>query len=148
MKCALFEQLVANDGIRKLKEKVVVFSKVQSTPNQVFVLKGLDKSITNDLTSILKTDNDSSCETHVCYEPIDNSEDTIGLSEKTSWRVKHRYILETLNLIFVEQSLVENFEVQDVNFISKKNYAMNDWKGKSKIKTQFDHNNKERKRKD
>lgn len=68
-----FEQFVANDGIKKLEEKVVAFPKVQSTTMQVFVTKGLDKSNTNDLNFIVKTDIDISCVNHVWSESIDNS---------------------------------------------------------------------------
>lgn len=48
--------------VLKIERKAIVFSKFQSTPNQVFVTKGLDRSETNDLTSIMKNDNDASCE--------------------------------------------------------------------------------------
>lgn len=37
------EKMVENGGIENLREKVVVFLKVKSTPNQVFVIKELDK---------------------------------------------------------------------------------------------------------
>lgn len=77
-----FEQFIVNDCIKILKEKAFVFPKVQSTPNQVFLTKGLDKSSTNDLTSMVKNDNNASCEYRFWYEPIDNNEETIGFSEK------------------------------------------------------------------
>lgn len=41
----------------------------------MFVTKGLDKLDTNDLTSIVKTDNDASWENHFWSKPIDNHDE-------------------------------------------------------------------------
>lgn len=74
-----FEHFVHNAGIENLKQKVVVFQKGQSTPNKVFVIKGLDKSDTNDLTSTVKTDNEVPSENHFWSKPIDNHDESISV---------------------------------------------------------------------
>lgn len=56
------------------KKRLLIFPKVQTTPNQVFVIKGLDQLDTNDLSSIVKTNIDVSCKNNFWSKPIDNSE--------------------------------------------------------------------------
>lgn len=97
----IFEQLVQVGSIENLCEKAVVFRKVQCTPNQIFVMKGLDKSHTNDLISIVKTDNEILSENSFWSKPIDGHDETIGLSDQSSWHVKNRDISKALNDIFV-----------------------------------------------
>lgn len=75
-----FENFVHNDSFENLKEKVVVFPKARSTANQVFVTKGLDKSDTKHLTSIVKINNEIPRENRFWSKPIDYSDETIGLS--------------------------------------------------------------------
>lgn len=103
-----FEQFVESGGIKIFKENVVVFPKVKRTQNQVFITQGLEKYDTCDLTSIVKTDNDASCENHFWYLPIDNSDEAIGICTKTYWRVKSRYMSEPLNAISREKVLLIN----------------------------------------
>lgn len=88
-----FEQIVKNQGLKNLKEKTIVFLKVQKIPNQVFVMRGLDKDDTFDLNSIVKTNNFNCCDDYFWFVPIDNCDETKCLSEKKSWKVKGRYIL-------------------------------------------------------
>lgn len=45
------EEFNINDGIKNPKEKAFVLDKVQRTPNQVFVTKGLDKTDTIDFVT-------------------------------------------------------------------------------------------------
>lgn len=56
------------------KKRLLIFPKVQTTPNQVFVIKGRDQLDTNDLSSIVKTNIDVSCKNNFWSKPIDNSE--------------------------------------------------------------------------
>lgn len=69
---------------------------MKSSPNQVFVKVGLDKNYTSILTS---TDNVNSCDDHFLTKLIDNSKETNGLSNSTSWKIKRRYISEPLNVV-------------------------------------------------
>lgn len=59
---------------------------MHSTPNHVFVKKGLDKEDTLELTSVVKTNNSNSCEDYFWSKPIVNVEETKGLLDKTSWK--------------------------------------------------------------
>ena len=65
--------------------------------NQVFSTQGLDKNQTVKLTSLVDDDNKDGCDEHFWSVPIDNADETKGLSEKTSWRVKGRHVAEPLN---------------------------------------------------
>lgn len=132
-----FEQSFENGGVTNLKENVVVFPKSKCTPNQVFVTKGLHKSDNDDLTSIVQIHNDFSSENHFWSRTIDNSDETIGLSTNTSWRVKYRYMPGNLNAATDQQSVVDN-----VNYVTRKHYESNYEKGKSNMKKE---KNKERK---
>ncbi|XP_052627093.1 uncharacterized protein LOC128133623 [Lactuca sativa] len=82
---------------KKLKEKFVVFQKVQTVPNQVYAAKGVTPRQTAELRVLVEKDNAEGCEDFFWSAPIDNADETIGLSEQTSWRVKGRYVAEPLN---------------------------------------------------
>lgn len=79
-----------------LKEKVVEYQKVQTTSNQVYTVTEVTQQQTTELTTIVNDDNADGCEEHFCSALIDNVDETVGLSEKTSWRVKGRYVAEPL----------------------------------------------------
>ncbi|XP_052627571.1 uncharacterized protein LOC128134144 [Lactuca sativa] len=81
----------------KLKEKALVYQKVQTVPNQVYVVTGVTERQTTELKIIVDEDNDEGCEDYFWSAPIDNADETVGLSEKTTWRVKGRYIPEPIN---------------------------------------------------
>ena len=46
---------------------------------------------------MVNEDNAGGCDDHFWSAPIDNADDNVGLSERTSWRVKGRYVAEPLN---------------------------------------------------
>lgn len=75
-------------------------------------------SDTSNLTSIVKTNNDNSCDNYFWYAPIDNDDETKGLFEKTSWKVKGKYILEPLNDVMISHKVVEINEIQNVKCVS------------------------------
>lgn len=50
-----------------------MFPKVQNTMNQVFIMKGLEKTDNVDLTSIVMTDNINKCKSQFWSIAIDNS---------------------------------------------------------------------------
>ena len=71
-----------------LKVKAKVFLKVQTIHNQVFINNGLDKNQTSELTSLVDDDNADGCDEFFWSGPIDNFDETKGLSEMTSWKPK------------------------------------------------------------
>nr|KAJ0227889.1 hypothetical protein LSAT_V11C100037270 [Lactuca sativa] len=81
----------------KLKEKALVYQKVQTVPNQVYAVTGVTQRQTEELRIIVDEDNAEGCEDYFWSAPIDNADETVGLSEKTTWRVKGRYIPEPIN---------------------------------------------------
>ncbi|KAL7590353.1 hypothetical protein Lser_V15G35620 [Lactuca serriola] len=81
----------------KLKEKPLVYQKVQTVPNQVYAVTGVTQRQTAKLRIIIDEDNAEGCEDYFWSAPIDNADETVGLSEKTTWRVKGRYIPEPIN---------------------------------------------------
>ena len=81
----------------KLKEKALVYQKVQTVPNQVYAVTGVTQRQTAELRIIVDEDNAEGCEDYFWSAPIDNADETVGLSEKTTWRVKGRYIPEPIN---------------------------------------------------
>lgn len=93
-----FENFVESKGVEGLIEKAAIFLKVKSTPNRVFVTKGLDKSDNVDFITTAKIDKTKCCDNHFRSVPIDNGDEIVGLSEKTWWRVKGRYISCILNV--------------------------------------------------
>nr|KAJ0219002.1 hypothetical protein LSAT_V11C300151690 [Lactuca sativa] len=82
---------------QKLKEKALVYQKVQTVPNQVYAVTGVTQRQTAELRIIVDEDNAEGCEDYFWSAPIDNADETVGLSEKTTWRVKGRYIPEPIN---------------------------------------------------
>ncbi|XP_023755002.1 uncharacterized protein LOC111903469 [Lactuca sativa] len=62
-----------------------------------FALTGVTQKQTLELTTLLNEDNDEGCDEFFWSAPIDNADETVGLSEITSWRVKGRYVAEPLN---------------------------------------------------
>ncbi|KAL7609655.1 hypothetical protein Lser_V15G12997 [Lactuca serriola] len=81
----------------KLKEKAVVYQKVQTVPNQVYAMTGVTQRQTAELRIIVDEDNAEGCEDYFWSAPIDNADETVGLSDKTTWRVKGRYIPDPIN---------------------------------------------------
>nr|KAJ0190459.1 hypothetical protein LSAT_V11C800444910 [Lactuca sativa] len=79
-----------------LKEKVVVYQKVLTMPNQVYVVTGVTQRQTTELRIIVDEDNVEGCEDYFWSAPIDNADETVGLSNTTTWRVKGRYIPEPI----------------------------------------------------
>ncbi|XP_052621843.1 uncharacterized protein LOC128127401 [Lactuca sativa] len=77
---------------KKLKEKAVVYQKVQTVPNQVYAVKGVKERQTAELKFLIGQDNAGGCDDFFWSAPIDNADETVGLSEQTSWRVKGRYV--------------------------------------------------------
>lgn len=93
-----YKNFVELEEVDSLVEEAVVFLKVNNYHNQVFVMNGVDKTDIVDLTIIVKTDNAKSSDNHFVSILIDNGDETICISEKTSWRVKGRYIPGVLNV--------------------------------------------------
>jgi hypothetical protein len=90
---------VLNDkGPQVLKAKATVYPRIQTVPNQVYVQKGLNHKDTHELKSIVDQDNADGCGSF-WTDPIDSIDETSGLSAKTSWRVKGKYVSEPLNNI-------------------------------------------------
>ncbi|XP_052623160.1 uncharacterized protein LOC128128385 [Lactuca sativa] len=85
------------DKTKALKTKVVVYQKVQTTPNQVYTVKGVTPHQTAELTALIEEYNVYGYDEFFWSAPIDNVDETKGLSQKTSWRVKGRYVAEPLN---------------------------------------------------
>ncbi|XP_052619752.1 uncharacterized protein LOC128126067 [Lactuca sativa] len=88
---------ISQNKRKTLKAKATVFPKVQTTPNQVFATKGLDKTQNLELMSIVNEDNKESCDDYFWSAPIDNADEMKDLSERTARRVKGRYVAEPLN---------------------------------------------------
>nr|KAJ0200527.1 hypothetical protein LSAT_V11C600321740 [Lactuca sativa] len=66
-------------------------------PNQVYAVTGVTQRQTAELRIIVDEDNAEGCEDYFWCAPFDNADETVGLSEKTTWRVKGRYIPEPIN---------------------------------------------------
>ncbi|XP_052623142.1 uncharacterized protein LOC128128382 [Lactuca sativa] len=88
---------LSNDKSKKLKEKAMVYQKVQTVPNQVYAVTGLTGKQTTELKIMVDKDNAKGCDNYFWYTPIDNADETVGLSEQTSWRVKGRYVADPIN---------------------------------------------------
>ncbi|KAL7591115.1 uncharacterized protein LOC111887420 [Lactuca sativa] len=86
-----FTRLSQNKS-KVMKKRAVVYQKVETTPNQVCAVTDITQKQTAELTSLVNEDNDDGCEEHFWPAPIDNADETVGLSERTSWRVKGRYV--------------------------------------------------------
>ena len=81
----------------KLKEKAMVYQKVRTVPNQVYVVTRVTQRQTAELRILVDKDNAEGCDDYFWAAPIDNANETVGLSEQTTWRVKGRYIADTIN---------------------------------------------------
>ena len=46
---------------------------------------------------MVNQDNVGGCDDYFWFTPIDNVDETVGLSERTSWRFEGRYVAEPLN---------------------------------------------------
>ena len=88
---------LAKDMEKKLKEKVVVYQKVQTVPHKVYAIEGVTYRQTEELRVLVEKDNAEGCEEFFWSAPIDNADETVGLYEQTSWKVKGRYVVEPLN---------------------------------------------------
>lgn len=88
---------MAKDKEKKLKEKAMVYQKVQTVPNQVYAVIGVTPKQTSELRIMVENDNVEGCNDYFWSAPIDNAYKTVGLSEQTSWRVKGRYVAEPIN---------------------------------------------------
>ena len=75
----------------------MVYNKVQTIPNQVYVVTGVTAKQTAELKILVDKENAEGCDDYFWSAPIDNADETIGLSEQTSWRVKGRYVAEPIN---------------------------------------------------
>ncbi|XP_023745845.1 uncharacterized protein LOC111894012 [Lactuca sativa] len=88
---------MSQDKSKVLKQKVVVYQKIQAVLNQVYTITGVTQEQTAKLTALVNKDNASGCDDHFWSAPIDNADETVSLSKRTSWRVKGRYVVEPLN---------------------------------------------------
>ena len=88
---------LSKDKQQKLKEKAMVYQKVQTVPNQVYAVTGVTTKQTAELRILDDKDNAEGCDDYFWSSPIDNADETVGLSEQTSWRVKGRYVVEPIN---------------------------------------------------
>ncbi|XP_052621094.1 uncharacterized protein LOC111908797 [Lactuca sativa] len=80
-----------------ISENSVEFARLsENNPN---VLKEIATDQTVELTSIAEKDNEDGSDEHFWSTPIDNADEKVGLSERTSWRVKRRYVVESLNKV-------------------------------------------------
>ncbi|XP_052627050.1 uncharacterized protein LOC128133591 [Lactuca sativa] len=70
----------SKDRKKVLKEKDVVYRKK-----------------TVELTSLVDEDNVVDCDEYFWYDPIENADETKGLSERISWKVKGRYVAEPIS---------------------------------------------------
>lgn len=60
-------------------------------------LKDKTKKQTAELTSKVDKDNAKGCDNYFWSTPIDNADEKVGLSERTSWRVNGKYVAEPIN---------------------------------------------------
>ena len=67
-----------------LEEKAVVYQKVRTTPNQVYKVTRVTEHQIDELTAIVNEDNVDGCDEFFWSAPIDNADETVGLSERTS----------------------------------------------------------------
>ncbi|KAL7591015.1 hypothetical protein Lser_V15G34603 [Lactuca serriola] len=93
----LTDQLSRATSKGEERQKANVFPKVQTMPNQVFKAKGVTENQTVERKTIVDNENKDGCDDLFWSAPIDNANETVGLSERTSWKVKGRYMAEPLN---------------------------------------------------
>ena len=75
----------------------MVYQKVQTVPNQVYAVTGVTTKQTAELRVLVVNDNAKGGDDYFGSAPINNADKTAGLSEQTSWRVKGRYVVESIN---------------------------------------------------
>ncbi|KAI3510498.1 hypothetical protein L1887_17545 [Cichorium endivia] len=92
-----FARIVENKGSQALNEQTTVFPKIKTVLNQVFVKPGLNLKDTSELKVLVDNDNSDGCDAFFWSEPIDNLDETKGLSEMTSWKSRGKYISGSLN---------------------------------------------------
>ncbi|KAI3515995.1 hypothetical protein L1887_14902 [Cichorium endivia] len=92
-----FARIVENKGSQVLNEQATVFPKIQTVPNQVFAKQGLNSKDVTELKVLVDNDNSDGCDAFFWIEPIDNSDETKGLSEMTSWKSRGKYISGSVN---------------------------------------------------
>ena len=64
-----------------LKAKVVVYQKIQTTPNQGYTVPGVTPQQTAELTAMVEEDNVGGCDEYFWSAPIDNADEAKGLSQ-------------------------------------------------------------------
>lgn len=91
--------------------------------NQVYVVEGVSRKQTDELNSLVDKDNAEGCGDYFWSAPITNSDETVGLSERTSWRVRGRYVAEPINkpLSFDKPS---SSGTKDIPEVSKKSSSV------------------------
>ena len=94
-----FIRIIENKGSSVSNEKAIVFLKVQTVLNHVFVKIGLNKNDTSYLTSLFYSDNAKGCDEFFQSGPTNNANERKGLSEMTLWKIKTKYVLEPLNRV-------------------------------------------------
>ncbi|XP_052622916.1 uncharacterized protein LOC128128126 [Lactuca sativa] len=72
---------LAKNKEKKLKEKDVVYQKVQIVTNQVYAAKGVTPRQTVELIVLVEKDNAEGCKDFFWPAPIDNADETVGLSK-------------------------------------------------------------------
>ncbi|KAI3740017.1 hypothetical protein L2E82_30433 [Cichorium intybus] len=92
-----FARIIENKGPQALNEQATVFPKIQIVPNQVFVKQGMNSQDITKLKVLVDNDNSDGCNAFFWSEPIENSDETKGLSEMTSWKSRGKYISGSLN---------------------------------------------------
>ena len=63
----------------------------------MYTTAGVTKDHTVELTILINKYNADGYNNHFWSAPINNADETKGLSERTSWRVKRRHVVEPLN---------------------------------------------------
>ena len=101
----------------------------------MFIVNGVSKCHTVKLTFVVEANNANVCDEHFWSTPIDNADETVGLSEKTSWRVKGRYVAEPLNKVNTtyekgsssgtKDNLTDNSSVQENTLVRKTRAKVN-----------------------
>ncbi|KAI3700055.1 hypothetical protein L2E82_44670 [Cichorium intybus] len=89
--------LNTENGSQALNEQATVFPKIQTVPNQVFIKQGLNSKDVIELKVLVDNDNSDDCDAFFWSAPIDNLDETKGLSEMTSWKSRGKYISGSLN---------------------------------------------------
>ena len=72
---------LSKDKSKKLKQKAVVYQKVQTASNQVYAVTRVTGKQIAELKILVDKDNAEGCDNHFWSAPIDNADETVGLSE-------------------------------------------------------------------